>query len=50
LIFSSEKDGWNQKNFWRKASGYKYTFFLLKTDHGKIIGGYTTEEWKDQNW
>ena len=48
LIYNALLDGDSAKQFHKKCDGYNNTLTIIKTDKGKIFGGFTTLSWESQ--
>ena len=50
-IYSSSVDGFNTKTFHEKCKNYIHTIILVKSNFGKILGGYLPMKWQQSsNW
>ena len=47
LIFDTQTDGDTLEAFQKKCAGQFPTLIIIKTDLGKIFGGYATSPWKE---
>ncbi len=45
-IFKAKQDGFDYESFYNKSKGKSPSLLILKNNHKKIIGGFTTIEWK----
>ena len=46
-IYSSSVDGFNTKTFHEKCKNYIHTIILVKSNFGKILGGYLPMKWEN---
>jgi hypothetical protein len=44
-IYSSSNDGFNEKNFHEKCKNHIHTIAISKSNHAKILGGYSPIKW-----
>ena len=49
LIYRATKDGDSSENFHSKCINQAPTISIIKLDNGRIIGGYTTIPWLNEN-
>ena len=47
LVFRTSRDGWNVDTLWKNCRPYECSVVIIKTDHGKIIGGYSSDRWEN---
>ena len=46
-IYSCAQDGFSLDIIREKCKNYAITLILMKSNHNKILGGYTQTEWKN---
>ena len=49
-IYSSSLDGLNVNTFHEKCKNHEHTICISKSNHGKILGGYSPMKWVNCGW
>ena len=49
-IYSSSVDGFNENTFRDKCKNHQHTIAIAKSNHNKILGGYSPMKWQQYNW
>jgi hypothetical protein len=48
LLYRASQNNFEVKKFWEKCNGAANTVTLIRTNFGKVIGGFTPLSWKKE--
>ena len=47
LLHKTSLHGWNRRTLLYNCRNFEATLVLIRTNYGRIIGGYSPDKWED---